>query len=191
MMEHDAAALLGVVHRTRGQTRSRLAELSWLPWVLYGVLSLIAVPMTWWFGEPVHGVYWALAVPVGVAITSWHYRRVEVRIGAEARIAPTLVGAGVIAVGAFGTGAVGGALGWPMLAATGPAFSIAAGLSIFAVVRRSVGLALAAGTITILAGAVLVAGTDARPASMILLMVCGLVGIAVGIGSRRSSRRAQ
>lgn len=191
MSQDDAAVLLDVVRRTRGQTRSRLAELSWLPWVLYGVLSLIAVPVTWRFGGPVDGVYWAVAVPVGVAITSWYYRHLEIRIGAESRIAPTLVGAGVIVIGAFGTGAVGGALGWPLLAATGPAFSIAAGLSIFAVVQRSVGLALAAGTVTVLAGAVLVAGTNARTASMILLMVCGVVGIAVGIGSRRSSRRTQ
>lgn len=191
MIEDDAAALLGVVHRARGQTRSRLAELSWLPWVLYGVLSLIAAPMTWWFGAQVHGVYWALAVPVGVAITSWYYRSLEVRIGAESRIAPTLAGAGVIAIGAFGTGAVGGALGWPMLAATGPAFSVAAGLLIFAAVQRSAGLALAAGTITVPTCVLLVAGTDAHTASMILLMVCGLVGIAVGIGYRRLSRRTQ
>lgn len=191
MTEDDAATLLGVVRRTRSQTRSRLAEPSWLPWVLYGVLSLIAVPMTWWFGTPIHGVYWALAVPVGVAITSWYYRRLEVRIGAENRITPILVGMGVIVVGAFGTGALGGALGWPMLAATGPAFAVAAGLSIFAMVQRNAGLALAAAAVTMLAGALLVTGTGAHSTSMIMLTACGLVGIAVGVGSRHSSRRTQ
>lgn len=120
-----------------------------------------------------------------------NYRRLEVRIGAESRIATTLVGASVIAVGAFGTGAVGGAFGWPMLAATGPAFSVAAGLSIFAVDQRSLGSALAAGVIAALAGAALVVGADARVASTAMLVVCGLVGIAVGINCRRSSRWLQ
>lgn len=191
MVEDDASALLSVVRRTRGRTRSRLAELSWLPWVLYGVLSLIAAPLTWWLGEQVNAFYWTLAVPLAVALTSWYYRRLEVRIGAESRIATTLVGASVIAVGAFGTGAVGGAFGWPMLAATGPAFSVAAGLSIFAVDQRSLGSALAAGVIAALAGAALVVGADARVASTAMLVVCGLVGIAVGINCRRSSRWPQ
>lgn len=125
-----------------------------------------------------------------MVITSWYYQHLKIRIGAEGRITATVTGASVIAVGAFGTGAVGGAFGWPMLAATGPAFSIAVGLIIFAVAEHSRGLAFAAGMIVVPTAAALFTGIDARTASVTLLVICGLVGVAVGIGLRGSARRA-
>lgn len=189
MVGDEVAVLLGEIQRTQDRTRSRLAELFWMPWVVYGILSLLAVPVIWRFGESSLGVFWALAMPATGGFTGWWHRRLELRLGMESRIAPMLLGAGVIALGAFGTGAAGGVFGWPMLSAVGPALSIAAGLSVFAVMLPKPDLFVAAGTIAVSTGAVLVAGVDPASATVLLLVVCGLAGIAVGVSCLRVARR--
>lgn len=188
MPPDDATELLEVVHRARHRTRSRLAQLSWLPWVLFGVLSVVAAPLTWWFGLGFHSVYWALGAPAIMAVASWHDSRQASRAGLEGRLAPTVVAAAVIVVGAFGTGTTGGVLGWDTLAAAGPPLAVAAGLALFARIAGSIVLAGGAALVVAVTVGLLVAGADPRVISTSLLAVCGTVGVVVGLGFRTSAR---
>lgn len=177
----DAATVLADTRSIRRRTRASLRAL-WFPCVLFGALALLSAGPSWRYGGPALGIYWALAAPVGIVITSGYYRRRERRVGLEAPVLPALVGVAVIVVGCFGTGILGGMLGVPTLSAAGPPLAISSGYLIFAWLNRSPVVAATAIALATLDIVLVLAGVGADAIATVLSAAFGLAMLGVGLG---------
>lgn len=186
-MATDATdTLLNDVERLRRRTRADLRA-TWFPLVLFGVLSMASAAVAWRFGPSALGLFWAMAAPVGSVATGVYYSRREHRMGLEAPVAPYVIVAGVIIVGAFVTGGLGGALGATAVSVFGPPLWISAGYLLFARLARSRGLAAVAVALATLTVATGVAKMQPDQAAWILSLAYGAAFLVTGLVFRASA----
>lgn len=183
MRQEDAVDLLDQVARVRRSTRLSVGAL-WFPLVLFGFLSLVSGAVSWRVGADALGAYWLVAAPIGSVATSLFYRRRERRVGLEMPAGPALLAVAVIILGAFGTGALGGALGAETLSAVGPPLFVSIGYLMFARLERSLLLGGVAAGLAVTALAVAVAGMAAAEAATLLAVVYGVTLMLTGLAYR-------
>lgn len=184
----QAGDLLDEVARVRHATRTTLRGL-WFPLVLFGALSCVSAVVSWGFGGASLGVYWAVAAPLGSAVTGVFYHRQERRVGLEVPPGRWMFGVVVILVGAFATGALGGALGAERVSAAGPPLFVSLGYLIFARIERSAPLAIIAAALGGLTVAVAVSGVSADTVASVLAAAYGVVFLTTGIVLQRQRQR--
>lgn len=185
----QAGALLDEVARVRHATRTTLSGL-WFPLVLFGGLSCVSAAVSWRFGGASLGVYWAVAAPLGAALTGLFYHRQERRVGLEMPPGGWIAGVVVILVGAFATGALGGALGAEVVSAAGPPLFVSLGYLIFARISRSAPLAIIAAGLAALTLAVTVSGVSADTVASVLAAAYGVVFLTTGVLLQRQRPRS-
>ncbi len=183
MQQQDAVDLLDQVARVRRRTRRTLGAL-WFPLVLFGSLTLLSGLVSWRVGAEALGAYWLVAAPVGSVATSLFYRRRERRVGLEMPTRPALLAVAVIVLGAFGSGALGGALGAETLSAVGPPLFVSAGYLLFAQIEGSPLLGGVAAALAVTALGVAVAGTAPADAATLLAVVYGVTFLLTGLAFR-------
>ncbi len=153
----------------------------WFPLVVFGALSFLSAVLSWRMDGDVLGIYWAFAGPLGSVLTAAFYIREERRVGVQMPAWPSVVGAAIIFVGAFTTGALGGVLHTEMVSAVGPLLFVCLGYLIFARIERStpravIAIALAALTVTMAT-----TGTTATNVASLLAAAYGVTFIVTGI----------
>jgi hypothetical protein len=161
----------------------------WFPLLLFGVLSLASVPVTLTYGLRGQGLFWAVAGPVGGALTAVFYALAGRRIGFEMSGRPYLLAIGVILAGAAASGMVGGIERWPTLSVAGPPLAVCAGLLLIARHRRSVSLAWLAGLVGAVDVALLASGTGSRRTAILLGLAYGVPAILLGLAELRRQTR--
>lgn len=177
-----AATTLREVERVRGATRESL-DPGWVPYLVFGLLTMLSAPFTQIGDEGVEGLYWLVAGPVGLVIT-WHlYRAREFRIGVLDRQEYLL--AAIVAGMVIGATLV----GWfadDQLSEAGWMFPIGAGLLAIGALEESpvdagIGLGLVA------AAGALVAVDPAQPATWAAVLG-GLILLAGAFATRARAR---
>ncbi len=154
-----AATMLDEVERVQGETREKL-DPGWLPYLLFGVLTMLSAVFTQIGDGGREGVYWLVAGPIGLIVTWRYYRKHELEIGLLDRQEYVL--AGIVA--AMFVGAI--VIGWvgpDEFSEAGWIFPIGAGLLAVGVYAESpldgwVGIAL------LVLGGLLVALEPSEPA---------------------------
>lgn len=174
-----AATMLNEVERVRGTTRQSLNP-GWLPYLVFGALTLLSAPFTQIGSGGSEGIYWLVAGPLGLAIAWRYYRAHELRVGLIDRQEYLL--AGIVA--AMVVGAI--LVGWfasDRISEVGWMFPIGAGLLAVGVLESSrpdagvgIGMLVVAGLLValepaqpdtwaaVLGGAILLAGAVASRA---------------------------
>lgn len=152
MQQERAAELLGEVHGLRRRTRERLWSL-WYSCVVFGVLSIMSAGVALTLPLPAMGVYWLVAVPVGMILIGRHQHRSGEKLGFELGAIPrvAVIAVAVIVVGCGVTGALGGALGEDRLSAIGPSLCVSAGYLLFARMFRNAAVGVLAAILGLLA----------------------------------------
>jgi hypothetical protein len=175
----DARRLIADIDRVRRRTRAGVGG-AWFPLILFGSLMLAGTAVGGAFGGPAVAVFWTVAGPVGGAVTAVFFARRGRRAGLERPPVPLLVVTVLIMVGAFATGALGGALGWPRFAAAGPAFAISIGYALFARLAGHAPTGLLAGALASLTAVLLLAGV--APNVLQVVLGCAYGGSFVALG---------
>lgn len=145
----DAALTLEHIERVRQRARSELRDF-WFPPLLFGVLTMVSLPLCRVGDGLGPALFWAVAGPVGGAAVAAHYRRRELALGATRAAWPYLVTAAAMMAGGFLLPMVTPAGARPVASA----FAIAGGYAVFARLERSWTLA---GVAVTMAGAASVA----------------------------------
>jgi hypothetical protein len=187
MNSQDVAAVLADTRSIRERTRTTMQAV-WFPCLLFGALALLSSAASWRDGGAALGPFWLVAAPVGMVATSLYYRRREHRVGLEAPVLPTMVGAAVIVIGCFATGFGGGLLGAPTVAAAGPPLAISAGYLIFAWLHRSAVVAVTALALAVMDVGLVLAGATPDTVATVMSAAFGLAFVGVGFGELARSR---
>lgn len=173
---------LAELRRLRRRTRGTLRSV-WFPLVLFGALSIVSAPF-YAIGGAAVGVFWLLAAPAGIVVTSRYFHRRERRLGLEGAAAPYVATGIAMALAAWLTGALGGG---GDVSTYGPPLAIAAGTLVFAALDRSAQLAAVAAALLAVAGAVALAGLDSP--GPLLAVSFGAGYLIAGLLFRRDERR--
>ena len=141
------------------------------------------------FGGPAVAVFWIVSGPVGGAATAVFFVRRGRHAGMQRPPAPWLAVTALIMMGAFATGALGGAFGWPRFAAAGPAFAISIGYALFARLAGHAPTGILAGALAVLTAVLLLTGVTTD----VLQVVVGLAygGAFVALGLANAAQRVQ
>jgi hypothetical protein len=180
----QAASTLQEVERLTARTRT-IARGSSIPFLVFGALTLGAIPFTQIGEHGADGFYWLLAGPLGGGLT-WYFAgcRGE-RIGLED---PSFyLYAAIIAAMVIGALAVGWAGGEGAFSEVGTVFPIAAGLLAIAVVSGSALVGVAGIAIAAWGAAVLVA--DPEELAAWAYAGEGAVLVLAGLLARAAERR--
>ena len=188
MEARQAAETLQHIEHLRRGTRATLASF-WFPLVLFGVLTLASAVVAWRAWGPAVGAYWAVAGPLGGAVTAAYHRRRERALGVEGPwVAHALTGAGIV-VGCFLAAGLGQALDSEATIAVAPALVVSAGYLVFACLDRSAMLAAVAAALAAAAAALAATGLDPRQLAAIVALLYGATFLATGVAYRRIERR--
>lgn len=184
MQREQAAELLGEVHGLRRRTREHMWSM-WFSCVVFGVLSIASAAVALTLPLPAMGVYWLVAVPVGMTLIGRHQRRSGEKFGFELGSIPpvAVIAVAVIVVGCGLTGALGGALGEDRLSAIGPSVCVSAGYLLFARMFRNAAvgiLAASLGVLAVLIGLTLTPST----ATAVLAFLYGATFVVTGLRLR-------
>ena len=181
MAEADAVRTLGEVERLRERTRDAV-EWGWFPFLVFGAAVLLSAPFAWIDDGAALGYYWLIAGPVGVAVTLYAVRSMELRAGVLDR--HEMVYAAVIA--AMVAGAI--IVGWTaegIWSDVGHMFPIGAGLLVIAAIDRS---ALVAWTgASIIGLGILLLITEPSHADGWVALGEGAILITAGLVARRAA----
>ena len=179
----EARELMEEIERRRRQTRADPGGF-WFPLVLFGVITLLSAVVAWRFGPERLGLFWIVAGPAGGIVTGIHYCRHQLQVGVEGNGAPYVITGVGILVGASSLGWLGDALGEHMVSVVGPCLVVSAGYAVFSRLERSIGLAVVAVVLAVLAGAVAITGVEPDRAAVILALASGAVFLATGLAYR-------
>lgn len=185
MNETEPKVTLEGLEDLRLRTRRR-AHPSWLPLLIFGVLSLGAVPFALGGDDGYDGFYWLAAGPLGGALTWILARRRGLEIGLEDRNFNAY--AAIIAAMVAGALAIGWAGGEGAFSEAGTVYPIAIGLVAIAAIARSPLLAATGAALAAWGTGVLIADPEEVAAwtyagEGAILIVAGLASLA---GSRSS-----
>jgi hypothetical protein len=173
----EAKGVLGTVEGVQSSTRAALKP-SWLPYLVFGALTVASAPMTQVDDGAANGIYWLVAGPIGLAITWRYYRRHEIAIGALDR--NEFLYAGIVAAMVLGAIAVGW-LASDSFSEAGWALPIGAGILTFGVLERGVIEVAAGSAVLAFAGAVI--AIDPSEAVLISALGTGAILLAAGVAS--------
>jgi hypothetical protein len=180
MNEKEPRLALDEVETLRTRTR-RTAHASWLPMLVFGVLTLGAIPFALLGDDGYDGFYWLVAGPVGGAVTWQLVQRRASEVGVldrRARLYAAIIAAMV--AGALIIGWIGGDSAF---SDAGTLYPIAGGLLVIGAISRTVLIALAGVAIASWGTAVLIADPDEIAAwsyagEGAALLVAGVVALA-------------
>jgi hypothetical protein len=181
MADADAIQTLGEVERLRERTRDAV-EWGWFPFLIFGVAVLLSAPFAWIDDGAALGYYWLVAGPIGVAVTLYAVRTLEIRAGVLDRhemayaivIAAMVAGAIIVGWTADGVGSD-----------VGHVFPIGAGLLVIAAIDRSALVAWTGASIIGLGIALLIA--EPSNADGWVALGEGAILITAGVVARRSA----
>ena len=181
MAEADAAQTLGEVERLRERTRYAV-EWGWFAFLVFGGAVLLSVPFALADDGSALGVYWLVAGPLGVAVTLYGIRSMEVQAGVLDRreLSYGIVIAAMVAVAIV--------IGWTaegIASEVGQAFPIGAGLLVIAAIDRSRLVAMTGASIVVLGIALLIA--EPAHAKAWVALGEGIILIWAGLVARRSA----
>jgi len=168
----------GTVEEARRRTRHLISDY-WFPNVFFGATALVAAALLekGWVSAMI--VLWAVAGPIGIALTGLYYYRKEGKLGVARTPWPyALTGIGIF-VGCMATGFIGRG---HLLSYAGPLAVIGLGYLLFAWLERKLGIALV-GALTLLLGASLLFLSPGQ-AYVLALAFFGAAALLVGIWNR-------
>ncbi len=174
MDSQTARTTLDEVDRLRSDARHRLDH-AWFPLILFGLLTLASAGVVALFGESALGLFWLVAGVGGGIACGWHAQRTEERRGLSRPGLPYVLLAGVLLVsalllGAFGTGAV---------QVAGPPLVVAVAYLGFAVLERSVAIAVTAAFLG--AATIAIAVIDVAEPTIWLALLFGVAFTTLGV----------
>jgi hypothetical protein len=176
MSDTESAATLESIERLRDRTQ-RVAHPSWVPFFVFGLLVLGAVPFSLAGDDGLDGFYWLLAGPLGGVLTWKLVERRGVAIGLIDR--NVRLHAAIIAAMVAGALIVGWAGGESAFSEAGTVYPIAAGLLAIGAINRNPLIAGAALAIAAWGTGVLIAD----PAEVAAWTYAGEGAILLGAGS--------
>lgn len=177
----DAAAMLREIDDIRCRTR-RDTHPFWFPLVLFGALSILATPFCGIGDGTGISLFWAVAGPVGGAVTAFYYRRHELHLGAGVSGVPYVLIALFIMAGAFLLGSQGSGT----VSSAGPMAVVAIGYLGFARLERSWNVAFVAAGM--LAVTVVVALANVQHDCEVLSATFGGAFLLTGLSLRQGKR---
>ncbi len=176
----DVAVTLRHVDEVRRRIRVA-AHPAWFPMVVFGLLGL-ASAMVCGRGGLHQGHFWAVAGPVGGALTSLHYQRRTMATGAGVRGGPYWAVAG----GIFAAAWLAGGSNSRVVETAGPMVAVALGYLLFARLERSWPVAVSSAVLALVALGVGVAGVG--NSCVVLSLTFGAVFTATGLAMRLHER---
>jgi hypothetical protein len=177
--DDQALQTLKDVEAIRVRTRQAV-EWGWLPFVAFGVATLVSAPFTQVDDGYTIAVYWLVAAPMATAVTLVGYRRMEMRRGVVERyerVYVLLIAAMLAAALAIGFLADDG-----LASQVGPVFPVGIGLLAIAVIDSSPFIA-ATGALILALGVVLAVTAPAN-ADTWAMATEGIVLIGAGLVTR-------
>lgn len=188
MQTQQAAETLEHAERLRHETRATLSAFSFT-FLAFGALSLGSAPVAAVAGGGALAIYWALAAPLGILAGERHSRRRERERGLEGWTIPYLATGALIALGCFAAAVLAGALASETAAVAAPTLVVAAGILILAWLDRSPPVAVFAAALAALAAALAVGGLGAEVTATTLALATGLGLLGAGAAYRRREGR--